>query len=550
MDLILRGATVVDGTGSPSATVDVGVEDGRISAVGEIAAGDAAGAEVVELDGLVLAPGFIDVHTHYDAQVLWDPDLSPSSWHGVTSVALGNCGFGLAPTRPEHRATIMRTLEKVEGMSVEALEAGIRWDFETFPEYVALLEQAPVRLNVGAFVGHTPLRLYVLGDEASERAATDDEQREMQRLVAEALDAGALGFATSMSPTHNGAGGKPVPSRLADLEEVVTLCDPLRQSNRGVIQAAPGPGLFIKEFGELSQRLGRPVTWSGIMTGVGGRSAVESLERQEAAGGEVFAQIACRPIVMQVTLAEPFPFAVVPAFKPILEMPESERRARYADPAWRAEARNGCDGTWVGRWDRITVQESEQHHDIRNGPTLAQLAAERGVDPFDLMVDLSLAEDLATRFRIVLANDDEDELAELLQDRRALLALSDAGAHASQLCDACYSTYLLEYWVRERGVLSLEEAVWRLTGHAAQALQLPDRGRIAPGFAADLVAFDAATVAAGELERVWDLPAGADRLIAHSRGIDSVWINGQAIRRDGSDLPAARPGRLLRSATR
>src|SRR5438270_2706722 len=261
MDLVLRNGSLVDGTGSPAQRVDVGIENGRIAAVGDVAAN---GARDVDLDGLVLAPGFVDIHTHYDAQVLWDRDLTPSCWHGVTTVVMGNCGFGIAPTRPEHRSTIARTLENVEGMSVEALEAGIPWTFESFPEYLDAVEASPTRLNVAAMIGHTPLRLYVLGDEAVERAATDEEVETMRALVIEALRAGAAGLAASKSPTHSGAGGKPVPSRLAEPAEILRIAQALQETGRGVMQATPGPGLFIDEFAALSKDLERPISWTAL----------------------------------------------------------------------------------------------------------------------------------------------------------------------------------------------------------------------------------------------------------------------------------------------
>ena len=550
MDVILRGAKVVDGTGSPGRAASVAIEDGKITSVGDVgpAAAGAGRAQVIDLDGLVLSPGFIDIHTHYDAQVLWDPDLTPSCWHGVTTVVMGNCGFGIAPTRPEHRETIARTLENVEGMSVEALVAGIPWTFETFPEYLDVLDRTPTRLNVGALVGHTPLRLYVLGDEAVERAATPDEIARMRDLVGEAIEAGAVGFATSQSPTHTGAGGRPVPSRLADAEEIFQIADALKASGRGVVQVTPGPGFFVDQLAQLSERTGRPVSWTALLTGIMG-PAMRVLDRQAALGGEVWPQIACRPLVMQVSLADPFPFASAPSFKEILALPRDRRADLYADPAWRDRARGEVGGVWGTRWSKTTIQETMKFAEWKNGPTLSEMAATRGTDPFDLLVDLSLEEDLATRFRIVLANDDEEDLANLLRDERAVLGLSDAGAHASQLCDACYSTYLLAHWVRETGVLSLEQAVWRLTGHGARVFRLEGRGRIAPGYAADLVAFDADAVGAEELERVWDLPAGADRLIARSRGVDTVWVNGELIRQGGRDLPDARSGVLIRGGT-
>jgi N-acyl-D-amino-acid deacylase len=551
MDVILRGAKVVDGTGGPARSVDVGIEGGVIASVGEIgpSTSGANRAEVVDLDGLVLSPGFVDIHTHYDAQVLWDPDLTPSCWHGVTTVVMGNCGFGIAPTRPEHRGTIAQTLENVEGMSVEALAAGIPWTFETFPEYLDTLDAVPTRLNVGALIGHTPLRLYVLGDEAVERTATEAEIARMRELVAQAVRAGAVGFATSKSPTHTGAGGRPVPSRLAENDEIFEIAQALKEAGRGVVQVTPGRGLFVDQLADLSERTGRPVTWTALLTGVFGPTD-KIVERQAELGGEVWPQIACRPLVMQVSLADPFPFSSAAAFKEILALPHAARADLYGDPAWRTRAREDVGGVFGARWHKTTLQETVKFSDWKNGPTLVELAVQKGVDPFDLMVDLSLEEDLATRFRIVLANDDEDDLAHLLRDDRVVLGLSDAGAHASQLCDACFSTYLLEYWVRQRGVLSLEQAVHRLTAHAAHVFRLEGRGGLAPGFAADLVAFDQDEVGVEELERVWDLPAGADRLIARSRGVERVWVNGRPIREGGRDLDGARPGVLIRGGGR
>ncbi len=548
VDLALRGATVVDGAGAPARRADVAVDDGRIVAVTEPSAGPDAD-EVIDLDGLVLAPGFIDIHTHYDAQVLWDPDLTPSSWHGITTVVMGNCGFGIAPTRPEHRSLIARTLENVEGMSVEALEAGIPWTFETFPEYLDAVEAQPLRLNVGALLGHTPLRLYVLGDEATERAATDAEIREMRELVSQAVEAGALGFATSKSPTHAGADGKPVPSRLAELEEVRRLAEPLGQLDRGVLQVTPGPGLFLDEFAALSTELSRPVTWTALLTGFGERGTATRLaDRTAELGGEVWPQIACRELTMQITLEDPFPLAAIDPMNEVLARPRAERAEVYADPDWRSRARESVGRAWRKRWAKTRVAETTRHSALV-GRTIADIAEERGAAPFDVMVDLALDEELRTRFTVVLLNDDEVEVAELLADRRCVLGLSDAGAHASQLCDACFSTYLLGYWVREQKVLSLEAAVWRLTGHPAQVFRIPGRGRIEAGCAADLVAFDPDTVGHEPLERVHDLPAGADRLIARSRGIAATWVNGVAATRDGMPVDGATGGELIRGTS-
>ncbi len=286
---VLRGALLVDGTGAPPRPADVVIEADRITAVE--APGTASGdGDVVDLDGLVLAPGFIDCHTHYDAQVLWDPDLTPSSWHGVTTVVMGNCGFGIAPTRPAGRETIARTLENVEGMSVEALFAGIPWTFETFPEYLDAVERAGPKLNVAVMLGHTPLRLYVLGEEAVERDATAAEIEEMRRLVGEALDAGAIGFASSRQPAHAGAWGKPVPSRLATVDELMRLAEPLAERGRGTFAITHGPDFGPVELAELSVKTGRPVTWTALNASPGAFRLLDNADgpwRRGVAAGRV-----------------------------------------------------------------------------------------------------------------------------------------------------------------------------------------------------------------------------------------------------------------------
>jgi N-acyl-D-aspartate/D-glutamate deacylase len=548
MDLVLRGGRVIDGTGAPARSADVRVEGDRIVAVGDV--GSTKGAEVVELDGLVLAPGFVDIHTHYDAQVTWDGDLTPSCWHGVTSVVMGNCGFSIAPTRPEDRGVIARTLENVEGMSVEALTEGIDWSFETFPEYLDALDRIPTRLNVAAMIGHTALRIYALGDEASERAATPDEVERMRAIVGEAIDAGAIGFASSKSPTHSGDAGKPVPSRFAELDEITRIASVMGEKNRGTLQATIGPGFYVKEMAALSEAIGRPVTWTALLTlsEAPGR-AKETLDKQAALGGEVWPQIACRPLVFQITLEDPFPFAMAKGFDEILAAPRAARADIYSDPEWRDRVRPELDRVWGHTWGKDWIDETEKHVDLRQGPSIAEIATARGQHPMDAMIDLALEEDLKTRFAIVLANDGKDEIADLLNDNRAVIGLSDAGAHASQICDACYSTHLLGHWVRELGAISLEQAVHRLTAHAANVFRIPDRGALRPGAFADLCAFDPDTVGVAGVDRVFDLPSGADRLLARSSGIEHVWVNGEAIRLDGKDVDGARPGSLIRGGT-
>lgn len=546
MDLLLRDGLLIDGTGSPARPADVAVTGDRITAItppGSLTQG--AATQVVSLDGLVLAPGFIDIHTHYDAQILWDGDLTPSSWHGVTSVVMGNCGFGVAPTKPEHRDIIVRTLENVEGMSADALNSGIDWCFETFPEYMAAIGARRKRLNVGAFCGHTPLRLYVLGGE--EREATEDEVTEMQRLLRQALDAGALGFSTSRQPAHQGAYGRPVPSRFAAVDEVDAMAAVLGETGKGMMAISIGPGLFINEFSSLAVRHGIPITWTALVTRTDKPgAALRTVSRAGALPGEVYPQIACRPIVMQITMTDPTPLGQIDEWKEVLALPRNARAALYQDDSWRDRARPATLKAWEARWPKVSVQETTAHGDVTGVP-LDELAQARGTTPFDLLLDLALADGMATRFRVVLENDADDEIGDLLADKRTILGLSDAGAHASQLCDACYSTDLLGHWVREQGALSLEDAVWRLTGHPAAAFRIAERGVVREGYFADLVAFDPATVGATSLERVYDQPGGADRLIARGTGVRHMWVNGLAARFDGTDIPDAGSGQLLRA---
>jgi N-acyl-D-amino-acid deacylase len=545
LDLLLRGATVIDGTGGPPRPGDVAIAGDRI--VGVVPPGElrpSTDTKVVDLDGLVLAPGFIDIHTHYDAQILWDGDLTPSSWHGVTSVIMGNCGFGVAPTRPEHRDLIVRLLENVEGMSMEALSIGIDWCFETFPEYLNALDRLRKRLNVAAFIGHSPLRLFVMGGD--ERPATAQEVDTMRELLREALMAGAIGFSTSRAAQHQGAYGRPVPSRFADADEIGALASVLGETQKGVIEAAVGPGLFIDELSELSTRYAVPVTWTALLTRAERPgAALRTIARAAVLPGEVYPQLACREIVMQINLADPSPLAEVDEWKEVLARPRGERAELYRNAEWRDRAREPTLARWSHRWSSIAVQETDAHPELVSVP-LDRLAGERATTPFDLMIDLALDDGLATRFRVVMDNDGEEELGTLLSDKRTLLGLSDAGAHASQLCDACFSTYLLGHWVRERQALTIEDAVWRLTGQPHRAFRLRDRGLIREGFYADLVAFDAESIDTKPMQRVHDQPGGADRLIVQSTGVEHIWINGVATRVAGEDVPVA-PGRLLRS---
>jgi N-acyl-D-amino-acid deacylase len=555
-DLKITGGTIIDGTGSPAREGDVAIKDGKIAAVGE-APGKAAAT--IEARGRVVAPGFVDIHTHYDAQILWDRMTTISPWHGVTTVVMGNCGFGVAPTRPKHRGLIMRTLEKVEGMSLDALEAGLgyEWPFETFEQYLDAVEKRGSAINVGALIGHTPTRLYVMGEESVERPANEAEIAEMREIVRRGIRAGAVGFATSKSPTHVGYSGKPVPSRKAEMNEITALASVLAEENSGVIQATVGRELFLKEFVDLFRATGRTITWTALLAGMTGsndghRRLLEQSEELSGQGMRIVPQVACRPLNFEMTLKEPFIFESLSVFKQISEADFDGKTRIYADPEFRAmfKSKMGINsaGRFADRWERSWVSYYPGHPELEES-NLAELARARGIDPIDLMLDIGLETKLEARFRMALFNYEEDEVIALLNGKGTVVGLSDAGAHASQLCDACFSTYLMGHWVRERKAIPIERAVWMLTARPAEVFALSDRGRLVPGLAGDVVIFDPDKIGCSRLRRVNDLPSGADRLVADAYGIDAVIVNGKVIRREGHDTVAPDgplPGRLLR----
>jgi N-acyl-D-aspartate/D-glutamate deacylase len=543
-DLVIRGGTVIDGSGAAGRRADVAIQDGVIREMGEGLEGD----RVLDASGHIVPPGFIDIHTHYDAQVFWDPALSPSCFHGVTSVVAGNCGFSIAPTRPEHRTIIARTLENVEDMNVASLEAGIPWDFETFPEYLESIRRRGTVLNFGAYIGHTALRLFAMGDAAYERAATDDEIERMCALVREALAAGAVGFATSFAPTHLGVDGKPIPSRFCERKEFDALAMAVGQAGRGIVHVAPGDQISIPELYELQPRVGRPFTYGALLTFPGGRhrNLVQVNDRGWDAGAQVWPQVSPRPLSLQITMGDPFTLNVGSYFAALLNETREKREAAYADPEWRRlAAEDLAKQSMRPRWDTFEISETEKFPELQ-GRRVSEVAAERGIEPIDLMCELSLEEDLTTRFRVFVANDDADEVDYLLTRDHVVMGLSDAGAHVGQLCDAPQATDLLGRRVRERGTMPLEQAVRKLSGEVADLLGLVGRGYLREGYRADIAVIDPETVGPGPIRRVRDFPADAERLTADQpTGVAHVLVNGMLIRENGTNRPEAleeRPG--------
>jgi N-acyl-D-aspartate/D-glutamate deacylase len=533
-ELVVRGGTVIDGSGAPGRAADVAISGGLITEIGQ----DLRGEQELDASGCAVTPGFIDIHTHYDAQVFWDPALRPSSYHGVTTVVAGNCGFAIAPTRPEHRDVIVGTLENVEDMDAATLNAGLTWDFETFPEYLASVRRRGTTLNFTAYVGHSALRLYVMGDAAYERAATPDEIEQMCGLVREGIEAGAAGFSTSFSFAHRGVDGKPVPSRFAARDEVDALFVAAGDTGKGVVLITPGKQCSYTDVYEWQPRIGRPFTYP-LFAAPGGKhlEPVGLHEQGLADGADVWPQVTPRPLTMQFTLADAYNLNVGKVFGALMEGDRDARIAAYGDPEWRTRAAADLDhAPMAPRWETFEVSESDQFPELQ-GRRVSDLARERGVSPLDVMCELGLTEDLTTRFRAYIANDDVEAVAELLTHDHVALGLSDAGAHVDQLCDAPLPTDLLGRWVRERQVMPLQQAVRKLTGEPADMFGFVNRGYLREGYAADVCVFDPQTVDPGPTRRVHDFPADGERLTAEEPiGVRHVLVNGTPIRRDGVQL--------------
>jgi N-acyl-D-aspartate/D-glutamate deacylase len=543
-EIVIRGGTVVDGSGAPGRRADVAIEAGRIREIGpELSA---RGARELDASGCIVAPGFIDIHTHYDAQVFWDPALSPSCFHGVTTVVAGNCGFSIAPTRPEHRETIARTLENVEDMDVAALAAGIPWDFETFPQYLESVRRRGTVLNFNAYIGHTALRLFVMGDAAYERVATPAEVEGMCRVVGEAMAAGSVGFATSFAVTHRGVDGKPIPSRFCERAEFDAIAHAVGRSGRGVVHIAPGDQLSIPQMYELQPQIGRPFTYGALLSFPGNRhrDLIQLNDAGWAKGAQVWPQVSPRALTLTIDFADPFSLNVGKYFAELMSRDESARRAAYADPEWRRKAAEDLDTQVMKpRWDRIEIAESNKFPELV-GRRVAEVARERRVSPLDLMCELSLAENLETRFRFFVANDDVEEVDHILTREHVVLGLSDAGAHVGQLCDAPQASDLLGLRVRERGTMPIERAIRKLSGEVADILGLVGRGYLRPGCFADVAVIDPLRVAPGPVRRVRDFPANSERLTAdRPPGVRHVLVNGVPIRVDEKQLEAAAVGR-------
>ena len=554
-DLLIKNGTVVDGTGAERYQADVAVADGKIAAIGKIRDG---AKKVIDAADLIVAPGFVDPHTHYDAQICWDPLITSSSWHGVTSLVMGNCGVGLAPCKPENQEIAAWDLVNVEAIPFEVLGKGVTWDWTTFPEYMDAAAKRGAGINLGFMAPLTPFRHWVMGEESMERSATSEERAQIKAMIKEAVAAGAFGFSTTNVAQHIGYKGRPIACRQADWDELKAYANALQELGKGSIELALTNEAAIVDEVEyalldmLVTESQRPVTWLALLNrddkpeaALSTLRAVEPLFKKGA-----IPQVTCRPLIIQIDLRKPFIFANLPCWKPAFDRPVAEQMRFYRDEKFRAEFRKEMEApkVFLGKWERVVI------HQVGNpalesliGKTVAEVAQQRGKDGIDTFLDLCIEDNLQLEYTYELFNADENRIPELITHDQVMIGLSDGGAHVDMLCDAGYCTYLLGTWVRERQAMSLERAVKRITSEPAAFYGMTQRGRIQQGLAADLAIFDLNTVGSkkrGEMRT--DLPGGGRRLVMPAEGVQHTVVNGTVLYEDKRHTGAL-PGQVLRS---
>jgi len=552
-DLLIRNGTVVDGTGAPRRRADVAIANGVIAEIGKVTDG---AARTIDASDLVVAPGFIDHHTHYDAQICWDPLITCSSWHGVTTVLMGNCGVGIAPCKPEVREIAAWDLVNVEAIPFDVLSKGVTWDWVTFPEFMDAASRRHSGINLGFMAPLTPFRHFVMGQESMERAANPEETAKIAALLREAVAAGAWGFTTTVLAQHIGYQGHPLACRLASRDELKAYGNVLRDLGKGAIEVA-----LTKRVGRVSEdeyelldfmltHTQRPITFLAMSVNPKRpEGAGETLRRlQPLLSRGAMPQITCRPFVVQIDLRNPFTFADMDSWNRVFNQPAEVQKRIYSDPAFRQAFREELKKPHLfnGKWHRVEILEvSNPAMKEMERKSVAQVAEERGTDPLDTFLDLALEDDLNIQY--TMAQFHEEGIAQLVKDSRTMIGLSDGGAHVDMLCDAGYCTYLLGKWVRERQAVDLEFAIKRITSEPADFYGIKGRGRLQPGKAADVVIFDYNTVdSARRAEMRNDLPGGGRRLVMTAQGIEYTIVNGKVLYKHGKptgDLP----GRVLRS---
>ena len=560
-DLLIKGGDVVDGSGNARRRADVGIEGRRITAIGDLAAADAK--RVIDATGRVVTPGFVDVHTHLDAQAFWDPTLSPSPLHGVTTVVAGNCGFSITPLgkNPDDGEYLMKMLSRVEGIPLESLQAGVPWNWDTTEEYLALLENT-LAINAAFKVGHSALRRVVMGAEATQREATQDEVRQMCEMLRAGIEAGAIGFSSSWSTTHNDTEQRMVPSRYASREELLALCAVLADYPGTSLEFIPQVGLFredsIELMAEMSRVANAPLNWNVLLVGPNnGDEVAQKLGASDYAdehGGKVRALSAPMALTFRLCFASGFLLDAIPGWEDAMLLPRAEKIALFSDPAGRARLGAAAESADYMRaltnWSKMTIQFVVHPDNVQYlGRAIGEIATSQGKSPWDALVDIALKDELQTAFGQPSSEESDaawEARVKSWRDPRVVVGASDAGAHLDLFLSSNYATVLLGEAVVKRKMLPIEEAVHYLTAVPADLYGLVDRGRIVEGAFADVVVLDEHTVGSNETTFRTDLPAGATRLFADARGIDHVICNGSEIVEHGEFTPR-RPGSILRS---
>src|SRR5438105_10920499 len=565
LDLLIRNGTVVDGSGAARYRADVGIAAGRIVEIGRIRS---MALRTIDADGLIVAPGFIDGHTHMDAQVAWDRIGSCSCWHGVTSVIMGNCGFALAPCTPAEREWFARCLTAVEDIPTEAMMAGIDWTWETFPEYLATVDRLPKAINYGAYIGHSALRMYVMGKRALAEPATEADLARMAAAVQEAIRVGAMGFSSSRATTHVTPDDTPVASRIAAWSELDRLVGAMAELNAGVFQVGPDTSggeaqrRFLARLKQVAVETGRPVMFGTLSSRQGDKPnpwtyQLDYMDECAASGARMWGQATTRSINAIFSLKSYLPFDVLPAWRQLRRLPLGEQKQRLADPATRRQlvaeeaGMKPRDNVFQGGGAATTDPRKPDYANLYamrgvdwDDPTVAQLAAQRGQHPVEVMLDLALANDDQV-FVQPLVNEDPDHVLGMLRHPRTLATFSDSGAHVCQEMGSSLQTHMLSYWVRGKQAFTLDEAVRKLTFDNASAWELNDRGLVRAGYRADLVVFDERRVQPAMPTVETDLPGGARRLVQRAEGIAATIVNGQVTLENG-ETTGRTPGVLLR----
>jgi N-acyl-D-aspartate/D-glutamate deacylase len=553
-DILIKNGTVVDGTGAPRYRADIAITGDRIAEIGKISDG---ASRVIDASDLIVSPGFVDPHTHYDAQICWDPLLSCTSWHGITSVVMGNCGVGVAPCKPESREIAAWDLTNVEAIPYDSLNKGVTWDWETFPQFLDAAQKRGAAINLGFLAPLTPFRHYVMGVESMDRAATPEETGKIAALLDEAVSAGALGFSTTTLKQHIGFKGQPLACRLASRDELKAYANVLKRQGKGSIEVALTKKIAVVQDDEyelldtLLTESGRPVTWLAMAsTPRHPERALETLSRVEPLikrGG--VPQILCKPFVSQLDLRNPFTFADNETWGRVFNQPLEVQKQIYADPEFRNRFRDSLKRPhlFTGRWHRVEILEtSNPALKELEGKTVQEVAEMRGADPLDTFLDLALEDDLNLQYTMQQYH--EDGIAQLISDPRTMIGLSDGGAHVDMLCDAGYATYLLGNWVRKREAVTLEFAVKRITSEPANFFGIRERGQLKKGWKADIAVFDFNTVnSARRATMQHDLPGGGRRLVMPAEGIEYTVVNGKVSYEHGRQSGTL-AGEVIRSA--